>query len=152
MLQAHRCPLMDSPCVRGLDLRVAAVRLRQGLSSRRRGWKPVPDVRGPLRERPAVGYVTSAWGWSGSVGIWEAAPWGGGQFQLEREGCGGVLQSFTAHPPEAPAPPPAFRGGDCAQGGQPAPRATGIRPETESLGALTVSHLLGTVLERRWSR
>lgn len=42
---------------------VRAVCLRHGF--RRQSLKPVPDIRGPLPERPAVGCVTSAWGWSG---------------------------------------------------------------------------------------
>lgn len=44
---------------------VPAVYLRHGFW--RQGLKPVPDIRGPLPERPAVGCVTSAWGWSGSL-------------------------------------------------------------------------------------
>lgn len=51
--------------MRGLDPRAPGVSLRQRFRPQGVG---VPEVRGPLRERPAVGYVTSAWGWSGSLG------------------------------------------------------------------------------------
>lgn len=112
------------------------------------GLEARADVPGPVRERPAGGSVTSAWGWGGSVWIWEAVLWGGGGFQLEGEGWGSVLPSFTAHPSGAPAPRPPFAVAIVRRGAQPALRATWIRPETESLGAPTWSHLLGTVLER----
>lgn len=57
---AGSVPLVSAQWSRPACVGASVSRLCVRLSSWPRGWKPVPAVRDPSRERPVVGYVTSA--------------------------------------------------------------------------------------------
>lgn len=123
---------------RGPDLGARAVCLGQG-------WEPVPDVREPLRARPAVGDVTSPWGRSGSLWSWKAGLRGGGEFRLRRVGREKCARALAARPlrrrahrlpspPPAPRAPAACRSPDRALGGWPALWAAWVPREASPSG------------------
>lgn len=80
---------------------------------------------------------------------WEAVIWSRRDFSWEGRGGGSARAFHSTFPCEAPAPPACLSVLELCAGEPAWPLGCSSPPGIKSLGAPTVSHLLGTVLGRR---